>query len=450
MKKPIFWIIAGAILLLVAGFLNRPKQPAASGAEVATSEGLDPAASPASAQQNRGGRRGESSSQTQFVPVNFTGTPAERAQAEVRARVSAFAKSRRETILEYAKESGVMVLQDVLTLLKKIESGETEEASKIFKMLEGLNRMGEGQVPPGLREIWPLVSEAHGVMSVARDWPAQALIDYGRTVTEGLPPGTVYLGGSDAGRLIPTLLSDAGGGDSRMILSQSSFADQSYMNLLKRQFGDRLQFPEQAEVDAAFQKILQEQGQKTADGRVQLSGAAAVTAVNEQLLKLLMEKNPGTRFAVQEFQPMPGVYAGAEISGPLMVVGGAGSDQARALPLERAVQGADYWQGTVDRLRGDSAVQSSPAAREGWAELAVAQAGLLAANSHNSQAEAVYRSATQIAPDSLLPVERWAEWLARSGRVQEAVPLVQQFASQHPDQAGAVEALLKRIGASSN
>ena len=144
---------------------------------------------------------------------------------------------------------------------------------------------------------------------------------------------------------------------------------------------------------------------------------------------------------------MPGLHAGAEMSGPLMMLG-AGNDASQPMSPEKAAQGVVYWQGTAERLLADSNIQGSATAREGWAELAVAQAGLLAANSRTAEAESVFKSAATIAPASFLPVERWAQWLARSGRSSDAVSMVQQFAGAHPDQIQAAVSLLARLGVS--
>ena len=53
--------------------------------------------------------------------------------------------------------------------------------------------------------MWQAVHETYGVAEVAHDWPAQKLLDYGQAVLDSLRPGMVYVGGTDAGRFIPTL-----------------------------------------------------------------------------------------------------------------------------------------------------------------------------------------------------------------------------------------------------
>ena len=50
--------------------------------------------------------------------------------------------------------------------------------------------------------------ETYGVAEIAHLWPAQQVLDYGEAVLGSLRPGMVYVGGTDAGRFIPTLLNE--------------------------------------------------------------------------------------------------------------------------------------------------------------------------------------------------------------------------------------------------
>ena len=61
---------------------------------------------------------------------------------------------------------------------------------------------------PEQLKLFAALFETHGVAEIAHDWPAQQLLDYGNSVLGALRPGMIYLGGTDAGRFIPTLLND--------------------------------------------------------------------------------------------------------------------------------------------------------------------------------------------------------------------------------------------------
>src|SRR5204863_9363372 len=77
------------------------------------------------------------------------------------------------------------------------------------------------------------------------------------------------------------------------------------------------------------------------DGKVEVSGQAAVMAINEKLLQTLMAKNPDLSFALQESFPLKGTYADALPLGPLMEL--RAQDAKNIFTPERAAQSLDYW-----------------------------------------------------------------------------------------------------------
>lgn len=367
--------------------------------------------------------------------------------AEIRDRVGKFAKGRREVAHAYAKHLGIPVLQDVDQFFLHLESGNWEEAARRAGALEKLMRSEQSQPPPGLIELWPAIFETRGVMETAKAWPPQALMEFGRTLDENLGPGTVLLAGGDATRFVPTLLGDSPEGSSRVVLTQSSFADSSYLNYARFQYGDRVQLPEPGEVEQAFQAALKKHGQLDGQGKMTMSGPEAVTSINETLVSLLVAKNPEMKFALQETHAMPATHAGAELAGALTMLGqgqGAEGKSPRVGP-EEAARTVIYWQDTVERLRSDPAVSGSVAAREGWAELAMGQANLLNTAERRVEAETLYRAAANLVPESAAATTKLAQWLAANGRAGDAIQALHAFSSAYPDQAGAVAALMEAI-----
>src|SRR5687768_2790884 len=48
---------------------------------------------------------------------------------------------------------------------------------------------------------------------------------------------------------------------------------------------------------------------KKIDGRITVSGQVAVMAINERLVKLIIDKNPGHEFYLEESMPLENLYA---------------------------------------------------------------------------------------------------------------------------------------------
>src|SRR5262249_41250655 len=89
----------------------------------------------------------------------------------------------------------------------------------------------------------------------------------------------------------------------------------------------------------------------TVDGKVQVSGAVAVMAINERLLQMLMQKNPDMSLALQESFPLRGTYANAVPLGPLMELGV--NDAQTTFTAERAAQSVDYWRDATQLVLAD-------------------------------------------------------------------------------------------------
>src|SRR5213079_261931 len=85
---------------------------------------------------------------------------------------------------------------------------------------------------------------------------AQKLLDYGEAVLGSLRPGMVYVGGTDPGRFIPTLLNETGDGERHVIVTQNGLAAGSYLDYLNFLYGDRLTTLTHEDSNRAFQDYL--------------------------------------------------------------------------------------------------------------------------------------------------------------------------------------------------
>jgi hypothetical protein len=282
-------------------------------------------------------------------------------------------------------------------------------------------------------------------------------------VLGALRPGRVYVGGTDAGRYIPTLLNETSGGEPHIIVTQNALADGTYLNYLGFLYGDRMATLTGEESQRAFQSYISDAKQRfehdrafpdepsqlrpgedvrVTDNRVQISGQVAVMAINERLLQTLLAKNPDLGFALEESYPFKSTYGAASPLGPLMEL--RASDDQNQLSAERAGQSLDYWRAAAQRFEGDSEALDSNT-RKAWAQMATAQGNLFAGRQYSAEAEQTYRLARDIAPDFLEPIGGLARLLVDTGRAAEAGQLLDDFARAHSGQRGAVEAFRRTL-----
>src|SRR5206468_7992143 len=119
--------------------------------------------------------------------------------------------------------------------------------------------------------------------------------------------GMVYVGGTDPGRFIPTLLNETSDGERHIVLTQNALADNTYLEYANFLYGDRLATLSKEDSQRAFQEYLTDAQKRLThdqqfpnepkqvrpgediqmvDNRLQVSGQIAVMAINEKLLQI--------------------------------------------------------------------------------------------------------------------------------------------------------------------
>jgi hypothetical protein len=440
------WLMVLCGLVLVLAALLRGRWQAE--AEVQPTAASTPAAGPSDTSARdrlfaRRPRRG-SSAEPMLTPAQV-----------VSNKVAQFARHRREVLDAMARKLKCDVPEEVQRFFDAAEAGNWDEMDAIFKVLVERRKI-DG--PENSARLWGPILDTYGAAEQAHDWPAQKLLDYGQAVLDSLRPGMVYIGGTDEGRWIPELLNDTSEGERHIIVTQNAFADGSYLEYVTALYGDRINTLMPEDSQKAFQEYLADAQKRfhhdqqfpdepkqlrpgediqVNDNRVQVSGQVAVMAINEILLRSLMEKNPDLSFALQESFPLRGTYGNAAPLGPIMELGVP--DVQSTFTAERVAQSLEYWRGMAQQLATDPEASGSPDTLKSYAKLALGQANLLADHQYSAEAEQAYRLSTQIWPGNLESVSGLSELLLRTGRGDEARRLMDDFERRFPGQRSEVE-----------
>jgi hypothetical protein len=392
--------------------------------------------------------------------------PTPDAQEIVAGKVSRFAHDRLGVVQAMAKHYKVEVPNDVARFFAAVEAGRWEEVKDLFASLKKLRETSEG--PEALRTLWPAILETYGVAEDAHIWPAQKLLDYGQAVLGSLRPGMVYVGGTDPGRFIPTLLNETSDGEQHVVLTQNALADSSYLEYLRFLYGDRMTTLTQDDSQRAFQDYMSDAQKRLAhdqqfpdepkqvrpgedirltDNRVQVSGQVAVMAINEKLFQMMMDKNPDLSFALEESFPCKSTYPNAAPLGPIMEL--RVPDTQKTFTADAAAQAVDYWRTASQSLPAGSDNPGDSEVLNTYSKMAVSQAKLLADHNFTAEAEQTYRLATDMAPSAPEAVFCYAGFLASQKRFAEAIPVVDTAVNAAPDNQQFRDLLqnLKRVAA---
>jgi len=388
-----------------------------------------------------------------------TRVPAKSAEEIVAEKVRRFGRSRRAMVDRIALRRNEGLPPEVDAFFKAIDKGDWDEIHRLWKELASHAHQYEGTKDdrPDLEPYWASVLDAYGVAEQAHEWPAQKLLDYGNAILDSLRPGMVYVGGTDFGRWVPELVNESSG-DPHMIITQNALADSSYLDFVSELYGEQFNGLSKEDSQRAFEaysadaqkrlqhdldfpdepkQVLPGENIKMVDGKVQFSGQAAVMAINEKLLQMIMEKNPELSFATEESFPLRGTYADALPFGPLMELNAQGGENS--FTSDRAAQSVDYWRSATQALLADSEVTGSSYALRAYAHDVSAAANLLAAHNFTAEAEEVYQLASQILPGDPEPVKGLARVLVQAGHTDQARAVLDAFAGKYPDQAAAIQ-----------
>jgi hypothetical protein len=373
--------------------------------------------------------------------------------------VKQFGRKRRELAQQLAHRQNRELSPDAESFFDALETGDWELVNARWKVLANRSGQYTNSVKGAERDpSWSEVLDAYGVAEQAHLWPAQKLLDYGQAVLGSLRPGMIYVGGTDQGRWIPELLNETGQGDPHIIVTQNALADSRYLEFVNHLYEGQMTTLTSEDSQRAFQEYVSDAQKRlqhdqqfpdepkqvlpgenitSADGRVQVSGAVAVMAINERLLQTLMQQNPGLSFALQESFPFKNLYADAVPLGPIMELNASSSEHT--FTSDQAAQSLEFWRTTAQTVLADPDAASSEVALKTWSHEANAAANLLSAHGYGAEAEQAYRYSNQIWPGNPDAISGLAKVLAGSGRMSEANQLLDNFARSYPDQSAAIE-----------
>jgi hypothetical protein len=260
--------------------------------------------------------------------------PAKSPEEVVHDKLTSFVAKRRDLIHHMAEILKVNLPPEVDRFFDAAQDGRWEEQRAMFEALRA-----QRADHPELNALWGAISESYGVSEAVHDWSAPALLGYGEAILGSLKPGSVYLGGTDAGRFIPTLLNETSGGERFVVLTQNALADNSYTDYVRFLYAEGINNLEPADADRAFADYIADARKRfehdrdfpnepkqlrpgedvqVEANRIQVSGQIAVMSINEKLTKALMEKNPQLSFALEESFPFQSMYGTASPLGPIL------------------------------------------------------------------------------------------------------------------------------------
>ena len=224
-----------------------------------------------------------------------------------------------------------------------------------------------GQTDERLRgPKWQAVIEIWGGLDAFGEGDAKYSALYANDITESIPLGSIYFGGTDPGRfLITAMQKSQANGDPFFTLTQNALADSTYLDYLRSMYGGRIYIPTAADAEKAFQDYTKDVQQRRqlnqlrpgedvqvdpASGRVQVSGQVAVMEINGRLVKDIFDKNTNQEFYVEESFPLDWMYPYLEPHGIIFKLNRQPLTELSDAIVQRD---HDYWMKLTAPMIGD-------------------------------------------------------------------------------------------------
>jgi len=249
-------------------------------------------------------------------------------------RIAVFVAEKRAQVEKVAKDARRPVPKLVQDFFAAEARGEWQTATNVAERALRFGESGGAESDP---ELWqeltrvrqPLM-EALGVGELSREMNPRFFKFLGLEITKSIPAGSIYFGGSDQGRFLPTLFSQSQvEGLPFFTITQNQLADGSYLTYVNDIYGRKLQIPTTEDSQRCFQEYLSDAQRrlehdrrfpdeprqvklgeevKIVDNRVAVSGVTAVMAINGLLVKTIFDKNADREFYIEESYPIDWMY----------------------------------------------------------------------------------------------------------------------------------------------
>ena len=144
--------------------------------------------------------------------------------------------------------------------------------------------------------LLPALLEVYGGYEQYKLWEPHFRKTYIDGIVESIPKGSIYFGGTDAGRFLITAGCDSHEkGNPFFTITQNALADLNYLNYMRDIYGKKILIPSSDDHAAALKRVTQIPGTKQ---------EVLVWELNSDLAKIIFDQNPKHRFFVEESFPV--------------------------------------------------------------------------------------------------------------------------------------------------
>ena len=280
-------------------------------------------------------------------------------------QVKQFFTDKTEQARALAKEEKQEQAPEVWEFFAAGENGDWETVASVYRDLRrGAYQFEGGQKDKRLETMaWQPVNECYGAYDSCANMEEKYVTKFAREILDSMPRGSIYFGGTDPGRWLPTAFSKSHAkADPCFIITQNALADGLYLKYVRTMYGDRIYMATDEDSKKAFQDYMDDAQQRLKDGKlkpgenvtdvngkVQVSGQVAVMAINARIAKKIFDANPRKEFFIEESFPLDWMYPHLLPHGLIMKLN---RQPLTEMPKDAVQKDGHYWKKFTDDALG--------------------------------------------------------------------------------------------------
>ncbi|HEY3915987.1 MAG TPA: hypothetical protein VGN61_15980, partial [Verrucomicrobiae bacterium] len=225
-----------------------------------------------------------------------------------------------------AAGAGETITPEYQRFFNAATNGDTKTIVAMFDSFKHRHRQydtGTNKPDPSLDTVyWQPVLEISLAYQEEDQSDPKYISLFSNGIIRSIPPGSIYFGGTDPGRGLPTAFSkNQIAGDPFFTLTQNALADGTYLKYTRTMYGSFINLPSEDDVQFSFSQYVYGAQQrlkqsklrpgeevKIVNGHAEVSGVAAVMGLDALLVQTIIDKNPGREFYMEESYPLDGLY----------------------------------------------------------------------------------------------------------------------------------------------
>jgi hypothetical protein len=229
--------------------------------------------------------------------------------------LAAFSAAKEQQESQLARELHVPLPAEVKDFFKAAHQGDLLTLSNTVdrlgaQLFAGYNSFTNGQ--PAWLPFWQPMTEVETAYEIFAQGGTKYPMAFGNGIIQSIPAGSIYFGGSEAGRMLVTALCvSQAEGKPFYTFTQNALSDGRYMDYLRAMYGKEIHLPTTNDVQKAIDDYKSDAlrrygqgqlkpGEVVQNGEVQLNGPVPVMGIHALLVKWILDHNPKPQFYYEE------------------------------------------------------------------------------------------------------------------------------------------------------